>query len=166
MASGDTLAKFFPGDQEPLSTGFATPDVRNNHLVLDFDDTTDENAYFKDILRNYAGGGLTLNILCAMSTATSGNVVIQAAIERIQLETDDIDSDSFAALNGTGAVAVPGTSGYLKKFTITFTDGADMDSLANGEPYRLQIRRDADDTSATDSASGDMEFWGAELLET
>jgi len=166
MASGDVLAKFFPGQQEPLASGFAAPSPRNAHLIILYDDTTDERSVFKDVLKNYAGGGFTVDVLFAMSTATTGNIVVQVAIERIGEEVLDIDTDSFAAYQTSGAIAVPGTSGFLKKAIVTLTNGAQIDSLLNGEPFRIDVRRDADDTSATDSASGDMELWSVVLSET
>jgi len=47
-----------------------------------------------------------------------------------------------------------------------FTDGAQMDSLANGEAYRLKIRRDADGTSGTDDITTDAELVAVVLRET
>ena len=167
MATTDTLLVFPPQANEPPLSNFATLDLRNNHPVLDFDASTDEEAIFKGVLpKQYDGGGLTVKIYASFSSATSGNVVWQASIERVGDEVQDIDSDGFAALRGTGAVAVPTTSGLVQEFTITFTSGSQMDSLVAGEAFRLKIRRDADDTSATDDATGDAELWAAEVRET
>jgi hypothetical protein len=99
----------------------------------------------------------------AATSATSGNFVIDAAVERIQEGTTDIDSDSFAAVNSV-TQAVNGTSGVPVKATITFTDGADMDSLAAGEAFRIKITRDAN--NASDTATGDMELLRIHLQET
>ena len=59
MASGDTLATFFPEDNEPPASAYATFDTRNAHPVLDFDGSTaDEEAVFTGVLpRNYATAG-------------------------------------------------------------------------------------------------------------
>jgi len=166
MASGDTLVTFFPQHNEPPASIYATLDLRNVHPVLDFDATADEEAAFSAILpRNYAGGGITATLYVAGSTATSGNVVFQAAFERIGV-VQDMDADSFAAFNTSGAVTVSGTSGIPVAVTITFTDGAQMDSVAAGELFRFKIRRDADDTSGTDSMTGDAEVRAVELKET
>lgn len=166
MASGNTLLTFTPQANEPPTANYATLDQRNAHLVLDFDASTDESAVFKGVLpANYAGGGLTLKIHFALSSATSGNVVWQAAIERVGT-SQDIDADSFATANGSGQVAASGTSGIPSVGTITFTSGAQMDSLAAGESFRLKITRDADSTSATDDATGDAELIAVEVKET
>jgi hypothetical protein len=69
----------------------------------------------------------------------------------------DIDADSFAAFQSAGGTA-PGTSGQVIKVSVTFTDGAQMDSLAAGEAFRLKIRRDADGTSGTDDITTDAEL--------
>lgn len=164
MASGATLGIFTPLSNEPPSSAFATLDTRNSIPVLDFDDTTDEEAVFGGVLpQNYAGGGLTFKIYFMATSATTGNGVWQAAIER--MNTDE-DSDSFAAFQGSGQVAVNGTSGIVSIGTITMTSGAQMDSLAAGESFRLKIRRDADNTSATDDATGDLELLRVEIRET
>jgi hypothetical protein len=168
MASGDTLFILTPQMNEAPASNPATFDTRNNHLVLDFDAATDEEAVFPIVMpRNYsATTGITLTIAWMATTATTGNVVWQAGIERHEDDAVDLDSDSFAALNGSGASATASVSGEVQYTTITFTDGADMDSLAAGESGRLKLRRDADDTSATDSMSGDAELLRIEVQDT
>lgn len=165
MASGDVLYALTPQANEPPSSNFATLDLRNYHLVLDFDDTTDEAAVFKFYLPPYySGGGLTVEIFASFTSATSNNVVWEAAIERVTDSNQDIDSDGFASAQSSGAVAVPGTSGHVKKFTVAFTSGAQMDSLAAGEWGRLKINRDANNGS--DNATGDAELWSVTIKET
>lgn len=167
MASGNTLLTWTPQCNEPPASNAATLDRRNYHPVLDFDATTDEEAVFSDVMpRNYAGGGVTLYIHFAATSAVSGNAVWQAAFERIGDGQQDIDSDGFASFKGSGQVAVPGANGNVKICSIAFTDGAEMDSVAVGEGFRLKVRRDADNTSATDDATGDLELRFLELKET
>lgn len=164
MASGNTLATIFPQQNEPPASNFGTINYRNGHLVLEFDDTTDEAAIFKGILlRNYAGGGLTVNIHWTAKTATSGTCRWQAAFEAIAGQ--DIDSDGFASAQSAGT-ATSGTSGVPNITTITFTDGAQIDSLAVGGGFRIKINRDADGTSGTDDMTGDAQLWGVEIKET
>jgi hypothetical protein len=146
MASGDTLLIFTPLHNEPPSTNPATLDTRNQHPVLDFDATTNEDAVF-----HYA-----------MSSATSGDVDWDVAFERIGDQQQDIDSDGFAAVNSVDNTTVPGTSGNVDIVNVTFTDGADMDSVAVGEGFRMKITRDA----ASDTATGDAELRFVEIKET
>lgn len=166
MASGDTLIVWTPHSNEPPASAYATLDTRNAHLVLDFDGATDEEAVFSGTLpRQYAGGGLTVNHHIAFTSATSGNVRLQGAIERIDASSLDIDADSFTAFQSAGGTA-PGTSGQVIVVAVAFTAGAQMDSLAVGEAFRYKLRRDADGTSGTDDIATDMELLAIEVKET
>ncbi len=164
MASEDTLIIFTPLHNEPPASNFATLDLRNLHPVLDFDATTNESAVFRAVMpRSYAGTtGVTVYIHYAMTSATSGTVDWDAAWERIGDQQLDIDGDSFAAVNSVDNTTVPGTSGLVDIVAITFTDGADMDSVAVGELFRLKITRDA----TNDDATGDAELIAIEIKET
>lgn len=164
MASGNTLNVFTPQQNEAPTANYATLDTRNGHLVLDFDATTDESAVFKSILpRHYAGGGLTVSIHWTATSATSGSCRWQVQLEAISGQ--DIDSDGFASAQSNGGTA-NGTSGIETVTTVTFTDGAQMDSLAAGGAFRLKVTRDADGTSGTDDMTGDAELIAVEIKET
>ena len=164
MASTDTLLIFTPQMNEPPATAFATFDTRNSHLVLDFDGATDEEAVFKAVMpAHYAGGGLTVKVHVAFTSATSGTANIECHLERIT--GLDIDADSFAAMQDVGVTA-NGTSGIEVVGSITFTSGAAMDSIVTGDLFRLKIRRDADGTNGTDDITTDMELLGIEVTET
>lgn len=166
MATTNVLVQWTPLANEPPSAAFATPDLRNLHVVLDFDGATDEEAVFSGVLpAHYSGGGLTINTFWSFTSATSGSLRVQTAIERIQASTLDIDADSFASFNSAGGTA-PGTSGHVIKVTTTHATGAEMDSLAAGEAFRLKIRRDADGTSGTDDITTDAELLAVEIRET
>ena len=163
MASGDTLAVFTPLSNEPPSANFATLDTRNLHPTLDFDATTEEKAVFTGIMpRNYAGGGVTNTIFWTGGTATGGTVVWQTAFERIGTVLD-IDGDSFATGNN-GTLVAPSTTGSLTSTAIAHTDGAQMDSIAVGELYRIAVTREVAD--AQDSMGGDAGLMGIEIKET
>jgi len=165
IASTDTLFVATANSNEPPASAFMTLDTRNAHLVLDADDTTDEECVFSGVMpQNFtASGGLTIKIHFMATTATSGNAVLQAAIETEA--SLDRDADSFAAFQSSGAVAVNGTSGIESIATVTMTN-AQADSVAAGDAFRIKIRRDADDTSATDSVTGDLEIVEVEIRET
>lgn len=164
MASGDTLETFTPIENRPPTSNAAYPDSRNGHDILVFNKDTDWSAIFKGFLpRNYAGGGITVRLQTAYDTITSGTAVWTAEIERIQAGTLDIDSDSFAAAQ-TANATVPGTAGIPVNTDITFTDGAQMDSLAAGEWFRLRVTRDANNGS--DNADNNGQLLGVEIRET
>ena len=164
MASGDTLLEFGPYSNEPPSSNYATLDTRNQHPCLDFDATTNEDAVFSAVMpRHYAGTtGVTVYIHYAMSSAVADTVDWDVSFERIGDQQLDIDADSFAAVNSVDNTTVPGTSGLVDIVSINFTDGADMDSVAVGEKFRLKVTRDA----ASDDATGDAELYAVELVES
>ena len=163
MASGDTLLVFNPLQGEPPASNAATLDTRNGHPVRDFDDTTNESSVFRGVMpRSYAGGGITVYLHYAMSSAITGTIDWDAAFERIGDQQLDIDADGFAAVNSVDNTTVPGTSGNVDIVPITFTNGAQMDSVAVGELFRLKITRDA----TNDDAAGDAELVAVEIKET
>jgi len=164
MASGDTLCIWTALSNEPPASAYATLDLRNAHPCLDFDGSTDEEAVFRGIMpRNYAGGGVTVYLHIRFTSATSGNAYFQAAFELC--DGLDIDADSFAAFQGADADP-NGTSGISTICTITFTDGAQMDSVGVGDEFRLKIRRDADGSVGTDDVATDAELYAIEIKET
>ena len=163
MASGNTLCTFFAASNEPPTSNYATFDTRNGHLVLDFDTTTQEAAIFTGIMpRNYAGGGVTVYIHAMLSSATTGTLGWDVSFERMSDATTDLDADSFATAQTVTAATVPGTSGIVLVLNVAITDGANMGSVAAGESFRLRIRRDV----SNDTASGDAELICVEVKET
>ena len=160
MASGDTLAVFTPAQNEPPAANYATFDTRNAHLVLNFDTTTAEYANFSAVLpRNYAGGGITVYVTWMAASATTGTIGWTVAFER---ENTDLDADSFASAQTVTAATVSGTSGIPSVSSVAVSDGANIDSIAVGEVFRLQIKRDV----ANDTAAADAQLISIELKET
>jgi hypothetical protein len=163
MASGNTLLIFTPLMNEPPASVFATFDIRNQHPVLDFDDTTNWSAIFSAVMpRNYSGGGLTVYLHFAMSSAVAGEIDWDVSFERIGDQQQDIDSDGFAAVQSVDNITVPGISGLVDIVSIAFTNGAQMDSIAVGEGFRIKVTRDA----VNDGAVGDAELLFVEIKET
>lgn len=160
MAFG--VIPIFPVQAQFPASNFPTWIRRNNRLLLAFDDTTAQTCYFPILLPSaYNSGGLTVKVHYSMTSATSGDVDCDVAIERIGDQQLDVDSDSFAAANVVDNTTVPSTSGLVDVLTITFTDGADMDSLAAGEYGRISVSFDSAGT-----ASGDIELHLVTLEET
>lgn len=166
MASGNTLAVFHVMQGEPPASNYATLDARNQHIVADFDDTTDEALMFTGIVpRHYSSGGMTVYIHYAMTSATTGKVRWDSSFERMGDGSQDIDSDGFATANSVNVAAVDGTSGNVDIASIAHTDGAQIDSIAVGEGFRLKIERKPSDTT-NDTATGDAELILVEIKET
>jgi hypothetical protein len=165
MASGDTLLTFGPADYEPPGSSYPQLDLRNARSVLDFDGTTSESAYFSGVLpRAYGGGGLTVRIAWASSTQTTGSVVWAAAFERLDEGATDLDVDSFASAKQVTAAAPGPSIGTVDYAEIAFSHGAELDSLAVGEAFRLKLSRLPAD--AADDMSGDAELVAIEVRES
>jgi len=163
MASGDTLLIFEPLANEPPSANMATFAARNQHPVLNFDDTTNESAVFSGVMpQHYGGGGVTVLLHYSMTSAVGDTVDWDMAFERIGDQQQDIDGDSFAAVQSVNDTTVPGTCGLVDVVSVAFANGAEMDSVAAGEAFRLKVTRDA----VSDDAVGDAELLRVELRET
>lgn len=174
MASGNTLIVVGVASGSPPGsssaeltslTGGASP--TETILLANFDSGTVEYWDFPDLVlpAAYAGGGLTLTLRWIAASATSGNVIWGAAIRRDPDDAEDWDSTAHSYdFNASSAVAAPSAVGETSYDTITFTDGADMDSLAAGEGFCLRIRRDA--SNGSDTMSGDARLWTVTIKET
>lgn len=163
MASGDSLVIFHPFDNEPPSSNYAQADLRNAHPILAFDDTTAWAAIFTGLLpRNYAGGGITVYVHSMAASAITGTHGWTVEIERMDDGGTDFDSDSFASAQTITAATVPGTSGESMVQNVAISSGANMDSLAAGEMFRLRLKRDV----ANDTAVGNAQVLGVEIKET
>ena len=165
MASGDTLLVFTPAGATFPTSNAPTFDViaTGLHLVLDFDDGTDETAYWCGVLpRHYDSSGVTVYIWYTTHGTTSANCAWEAAFERHQDGTTDLDVDNFAAVQASGTVTSPSSIGIVDVASIAFTDGSQMDSVAAGESFRLKVLRD----TGTGGVTGDLELVRVEIKET
>jgi hypothetical protein len=70
----------------------------------------------------------------------------------------NIITDSAQTITAT---TVPGTSGQLLKLSVNIANGANMGSVAAGEMFRLRVRRDV----ANDTATGDAELLAVTVAE-
>lgn len=168
MASGDpvvqVLAVMPPGANSAsidTRTGGSTP--AEEVVVYDFDAAASEYLDRKCLLSGYDGGGLTFTTPWSASTATSNQARWEIGIRRVQDDAEDIDSSHSYDTNGVSDTCAS-AAGELSYPTIAFTDGADMDSWADGEIAIVRIYRDHD--HADDTMSGDAELWNLSGAET
>lgn len=148
MASGDRLALLYPLATELPASNRAWPYAINAHPVLRFLNGVLRSTVWTFVLPSYySGGGVTVYIHWS-STATTGDVDWDGEFERMTAQ--DIDSDGFAAAQSSDNNSPPGNPGDIAVDTITFTNGAQMDSLAAGELGRFRLTRDGvSDTMTT-----------------
>lgn len=168
MASGDVVGHITA--VIPPGASAATIDTRAGGStpaeairVWDFDASSSEYMDFMGYLEGYDAGGLTVTLYYSMSSATSDQVRWEVAFRSIEDDAEDIDSSHSYAFNGVSDT-VPSAAGEISMPTITFTDGADMDNVDDGDWFIFRIYRDHD--HADDDATGDAELWGFKILET
>lgn len=158
MASGDPVVKVL--QSMPPATSNAVEGVRaggstpaENTPIWRFADSGQLYMDFLCQLKGYAGGGITLTLPWMAATATSNAARWGAAFRRIQDDAEDLDTSQtydYNYVTDTTASA----AGEVSYPTIAFTDGADMDSVADGELFILRITRtpaDAADTLAQEA---------------
>ncbi len=144
-----------------VRAGGSTPAERVT--VHAFDAATIEYIDFKCALRGYGGGGLTFTLPWSAASATSNAVRWGIAIRRFEDDNEDVDASQTYDYNSVDDTAAS-ASGELSYPTITFTNGADMDSWADGELAIVRVRREAN--HANDTMTGDAELWGLLGKET
>lgn len=173
MASGDTLLILSPLHGTPPATIYATLDTIAGAStpaeaipVLDFDDTTQEYMDFYCVMpTTYAGGGLTIIIGYSAAEAATDVVDWEIALRRIADDAEDLDTDAHTYSYNDVVDTAPSAVGEVAYATITFTDGADMDSVAAGEYFILRITRDPTPNSGTD-VTGDASLHFIHVKET
>lgn len=168
----DTL---YPEGSMPPTTLYATLDTRpggstpaESVLVLDFDDSTIEYTDWKVVMPStYHGGGLTAILKWSATTAVgtaASSTLWSMGIRNMVENSEDIDASQTYDYNNASATVTGTASGNIVSTTITFTDGADMDSWGAGQEAIIRVRRVA--TDATDDVVGDAELWSVTLKET
>lgn len=118
--------------------------------VLDHDASTIEGRIWQGRAPRGFGSTLTLSGIFIMASATSGNVVVGGQIACVSDGDASVTAKVFATEN-TSTVAVPGSAGTAKLFSITMTNA---DSIAAGDWMNICFYRKASDGS--DTATGDM----------
>lgn len=169
MASGDPVVHILR--ILPLSASFAPLSVRAGGsspaetmmFLATFDAATIEYVDLLCKLEGYGGGGLSWTLPWSAATATTLETRWEIGVRRFQDDAEDLDAAHTYAFNFVEDTA-PSLSGEISYASITFTDGADMDSWAEGEFAIVRIRRNAAD--AGDDMAGDAELWAVVGLET
>jgi len=164
MASGDTLAAWLPGQNDwPNMTAAKMSRDVDYGFFLEHDPDTDMAVIFSGVMPSaYGGGGVTLEIDYLMATATSGDVVLAAAFQSLAVGQDL--SGSVVWSNQQVTDTVPATAETVATAQITFTDGAQMDSVAAGDAFRLRFARLGSD--AVDTAAGNFRALAVRLKES
>ena len=168
MASGNVVGVFQqeqpPGTLAALlatRTGGSTP--AETWLGRRFHESTVWYMDYRYYLSGYDGGGLTTVYPWSVDGANSGNVILSAAIRAIPDDAEDLDASHSYQYNDV-TDAAPSVDGEVVYAEIAFTDGADMDSLADGELFVLRVRRRSDQGGDTIN-SNSIHLWGPPIVK-
>jgi hypothetical protein len=159
-----TIAVFLPESANFPATNFPAPGIDGQvRPYLAFDATTDESSDWTFIAPQSLTGALSAVVTYRMGSATTGAVRVQLSLEAIT-DNDAVDTDAASSFDtaNSGGATVPGTAGHIDQLTITLTNA---DSIAAADYCRLRFNRDADGTSGTDDATGDMQVLAIELRD-
>jgi hypothetical protein len=142
----------------PVASNYAVWATRNNTPLQTFNDTTAWSVFFVGVVPEAAvvASGVTVNILWAAASATTGNVKWNVQIDNAT--TGNIGTDSYDTL-GTVTSAANGTNGLPTLSSITPL--TTIDSIAIGNTFRLLITRDA--ANAADTMTGDAQLISVEI---
>lgn len=129
-------------------------------VCLAFDASTEETVYTAFQAASYGSGNLTLALQWYADTASSGDVVWNAAIAAItpNSDTQDIETKTFATSNTVTDTHLGTTGQRLHSTSITISN---LDSIAADDFVALKFYRNA--TSGSDTMTGDAMLVMAEL---
>jgi len=121
-------------------------------LVLDFDDTTDQFAYFVGRCPdNYKNGDLSLDISWMNSGTTANNIIWNAAFW-VPTDGEALNTAAFAAVQAVTDTDT--TTAYGKRSCTIALTRAQADTLTAGGLFVIRLSRDADNGSDTLSGHG------------
>ena len=123
----------------PPGTDIATFSTRNNHGILNFDDTTAESGMIEAAMHTDYVSGVPLNVdIYWTADAATGNVKWDGRFEASPSGVD-IDTDSFALNQSTTKGG--GGSGVVIKTRITYAN-SQADNIEALSPFRFVLVRD------------------------
>lgn len=162
MASGDSLCVFSAQHNVPPSTGYAAfVGWADGDLQLDFN-TSGDAAIFRGFLpKNYNAGGITAYLHWTLAGTSTGNVGWALAFERSNDANHKIGTNGFATCQIAASVAATATCYQLITSNAVITNGANMDSLAAGDFFRLKVT-----SASSDGYTANRRLVAIELRET
>lgn len=169
MASGQVVGLIY--QIVPPASGYATPSRRaggsspaENIPVWLFDASTAESLdFYGQMTGAYSNGGITIQIKWSSVDQTTGNVKWNAAFRRVADDAEDLDVSQAYDFN-TVTATTTNVAGEVDYTTITFTNGADMDSVVAGDMFIVRLQRDAN--NAADTMTNDAQLHYIVIQET
>lgn len=175
MASGETLFQSLGAlHSSPPNTvaaqidwivGTSAPVELMPVLAFDAGATVEYADFYLDMPLNYSDAtGITITTRTG-ATTTTGGIVWEFAIRRINDNAEDVDTTAHTYVYTTLAITTLATTvGMVRYNSIAITKGANMDNLVAGEKFILRVRRATG--HASDTATGDAFLHGLQIKET
>jgi len=136
MATGTIMLPLLGAMGDPTNPPGIAFTAANRPYLL-FDGTTDELCLWSFPLpANYASG-LTIYCQYSMASATTNNVAIRTEVMAIA-DTEDVDTDNFAAVEASADDTVPGTAGNMG----VVSDALATPTVAAGDYIALRFGRE------------------------
>ena len=157
MATG-TIILPVPGQLDPTNPPGVAFSAANRPYMA-FDGTTDELCLWTFRVPQDYASALTIKVQYSMASATTNNVAIRTEVMAIA-DGEDVDTDSFAAVEASADATVPGTAGLMDEIS----DVLETPTVAANDYICLRLGRE-NGTSGT-NATGDMEVWAVSLEYT
>lgn len=151
------------GAQPADTVTFPEPSTTTEIFSLKCDDTADEGFQFVIPQLDTLTGSMTIDIDVYADTATSGNMIFDAAALAYSVGDDatSIETAAFATAILSSATAASGTAHVPVRATITLTTGTQQDSAVSGDYFILRVRRLG--ANGSDTMSGDAQIIGVTL---
>lgn len=111
----------------------------------------------------YTNGGITIQIKWSSVDQTTGNVKWNAAFRRVADDAEDLDVAQTYDFN-TVTATTTNVAGEVDYTTITFTNGADMDSVVAGDMFIVRLQREG--ANAADTMTNDAQLHYIVIQET
>lgn len=149
MATNDLLGAYFANNFILPTSTPAILKRRGTHFVAEFNRDSGKSILVPCYMpRFYSDGSIKVEVVWT-SNETSGTVGWLVAFERVGAAQQDIDSDGFGSDQTITATTVPATSGNTAKTSVTVTAGSATDSVDGEEYFRLRLKRDLTNDTAT-----------------
>ena len=164
MASGDIVASL--GSAQAPSQNAATAGNfvmsasgnRENLRVISYADGSTTHWDFHGLLDNYGGGGV--NVQLPWFGGATGDVQFRAAFRRMPTGHDLTANHTYGGNTGVSTAAAIAT---LVLLNIALADGAQMDSLSNGDRFILRVSREGAEAADTLAEMADL-IWPSVVI--
>lgn len=167
MTTGNTMAIFSPLDSQLIGSGNAALGNRNGHYTLEYPSGVSQSAAFCGVLPSqYANGGLTVYLHYTMLQSSGQNVLWGAQFASYGIEEGNNFINGYSpGQQNVVTSSTPGVLGQIKRDSIAFTDGNQIQNINGGDFFMLIVSR-LGNSGSIDTGFGNAELLGIEVKET